>query len=75
MPSGLIAYSLSSNDPTYIVPSLPIAGEESTEEPVSKLHFSVPFGLIAYRLGSFSPTYIVPSLPIAGDEYTLDPML
>jgi len=46
-PSGFIAYRCQSDDPTYIVPSLPIAGLDLIPEPVSYLHLSEPSGFIA----------------------------
>jgi len=40
----VIAYSFLSYEPTYIVPSEPIAGEENTSPPVRNSHFCVPSG-------------------------------
>jgi len=47
VPFGLTAYRLSSLEPTYIVPSEPIAGEDVIEPPVWNVHCKVPFGLMA----------------------------
>ena len=35
IPSGLIAYKLKSSDPTYMVPSDPMTGEEWIHKPVA----------------------------------------
>jgi len=47
VPVGVMAYRLSSLEPTYIVPSEPIAGEDVIEPPVWNVHCKVPFGLMA----------------------------
>ena len=52
-----------------------MAGEEITENPVVKFHFSVPFEFIAFILPSSDPTYIVPSGPMAGEEVIPHPIV
>jgi hypothetical protein len=51
-----------------------MAGVESTQSPVEKVHFADPSELIAWSLLSFDPIYIVPSVPIAGDEKIVPPV-
>ena len=56
-----------------MVPSAPIAGEESIDwiAPVVNFHFRVPSGFTAYRCRSLlEPKKMVPSALIAGEEKT-----
>ena len=57
-----------------MVPSDPIAGVESTQSPVVKVHLADPSELIAWSLLSFDPMYTVPSVAIAGDEKIVPPV-
>ena len=47
VPSGLDAYTLPSSEPTYIVPYLPIAGDETISALVNPYHFRLPSGFKA----------------------------
>ena len=57
-----------------MVPSAPIAGVESTQSPVVKVHLAEPSELIAWSLLSFDPIYTVPSVAMAGDEKIVPPV-
>lgn len=50
------------------MPSVPIAGEASTQPPVLKSHRLLPFGSTANSRRLRLPKYTVPSAPMAGDE-------
>ena len=55
VPLEFIAYRFPSLEPTKIVPSADIAGDDSISPPVIKDHFFVPSGLSAYNLLSSEP--------------------
>jgi hypothetical protein len=65
----LIAYSLASFEPTYTVPSGPMAGDEWMAPFVVNIHMSAPVLLFsAYSFESNDPTYSTPLSPMDGDE-------
>src|SRR4051794_11889872 len=64
------AYRLLSNEPTYTVPSLPRAGEETTNPSVPVPQSLLPFLSSAQTLRSTEPTYAVPSGAKAGSVQT-----
>ena len=71
LPHDANAYKLESLDPTYTVPSDPIAGLEITLFSVVYFQCILPHDAKAYKLLSTDPTYtVVPSDLIAGLEIT-----